>query len=785
MKRWLKFLLIAFFLVMVAGAGAGAYLWYVWSSNLPYIGDLEDYDPPIITQVYSSDGSVIGRFWEEKRIVVPLDRLPDHLVSAFVAAEDARFFEHEGIDLKGIFRAFIKNLEAGKITQGGSTITQQVTRSLLLKNPEKTYSRKAREAILSLQIEKNFSKERILYLYLNQIYLGHGAYGVEAAARTYFGKSAEDLTLAESALLAGLPQAPSRYSPLAHFHRAKARQAYVLDRMVKEGYITQIAADMTLSKELDLRKKEDNTFMKAPYFTEHVRKYLEDAYGTNALYTGGLRVHTTLDLDMQKKAQDALEKGLRELDKREGYRGPIGRLEEKEIGPFLSRAEERLSLDPLQEGPVEKAVVLDVDDGEKEVLVGLGGETGLLGLERMEWARKPNPDVHYGAVKVRRPGDVLARGDVILVRLVEENETGDEADWIVGLEQEPEVQGALLAMDVKSGSILAMVGGGDYRKSQFNRAVQARRQPGSAFKPVIYAAALDYGLTPSSVVLDAPYVAPMEEKDELWRPENYKREFKGRTLLREGLIKSKNVITIKILRKIGIDRAIKYARRLGIESDLTPDLSLALGSSGLSLQELTRAYGTFANSGMRPEPYFIEKIMDRDENILEENQPRLDRAIPAANAYVMTDLLEGVIQEGTGWRVKALKRPAAGKTGTTNELRDAWFMGYTPEIAAGVWVGYDDRSPMGKGETGSRAASPIWLYFMQDVHQGRAVNDFPVPEGVVFAKIDKEKGLLASAYSESTVFQAFLEGSEPKEHVPPPEAPKSGEFSQFDMEFGD
>ncbi|MFP3928634.1 MAG: penicillin-binding protein 1A [Desulfobacteraceae bacterium] len=784
MRRWLKILLLFCALSLILIGSIGAYLWYIWSSNLPYIGDLEDYSPPIITEVYSSGGEVIGRFWEEKRIVVPLDDVSDHLVSAFVAAEDARFFEHNGLDFKGIFRAFFKNLKAGRITQGGSTITQQVTRSLLLRNLEKTYRRKAREAILSIQIEKEFSKERILYLYLNQIYLGHGAYGVEAAARTYFGKSAKELTLAESALLAGLPQAPSRYSPLRNFKRAKSRQRYVLDQMVKQGYITKEEADMAFLENMDLKKKDENPFMKAPYFTEHIRRYLEKTYGAEVLYRGGLKVYTTVDLDLQKKARDALERGLRELDKREGYRGPLRRLENQEINLFLSQAAEDLVDDPLRPGSTVEAVVLDVDDQDKTVTVGMGVDQGLLRLEDMKWARKPDPDVHYSAVTLKRPGDVLSPGDVVLVRVLEEREEKEGPGWAVALEQEPEAQGALFAQDVETGRLLAMVGGRDYRKSQFNRAVQAKRQPGSAFKPMIYAAALDYGLTPSSVVLDAPYVAQMEDRDKLWRPENYKRRFQGRTLLREGLIKSKNVITVKLLRKIGVGKAVSYARRLGIESDLSRDLSLALGSSSLSLLELNRAYGVFANSGVLAEPYFIERIVDRQGNTLEENQPQLSRVIPEANAYVITDLLEGVIQEGTGWRVKALRKPAAGKTGTTNDLRDAWFMGYTPQIATGVWVGYDDCSPMGKGETGSRAAGPIWLYFMQEALKGEPVEDFTVPEGVVFVKIDKKEGLLAGPHSKGTVFQAFLEGTEPKEHVPPPRSPRKGEFSQFDMEFG-
>jgi len=780
MRRLLKVVLVLMVLLILCAGGTGTFLWYLWSSNLPYIGSLEGYEPPIITEVFSSGGEVIGRFFEEKRIVVPLDRVPPHLIQAFIAAEDDRFFEHRGVDLISIIRAFIKNVQAGKIAQGGSTITQQVTRSLLLKNPEKTYRRKAREAILSLQIEKKFSKERILFLYLNQIYLGHGAYGVEAAAQTYFQKSASELNLAESALLAGLPQAPSRYSAFHHFDSAKKRQRYVLDRMVENRFITKQEADSAFLRPLPLQEEAQNPFARAPYFTEHVRKYLYETYGSEVLYRGGLKVVTTLDLAAQEKAQKALEQGLRDLDKREGYRAPLRHLPETAVQEFLELCARKARKSPLHPGDVVEGVVLKVDDQAQQVMVGCGFEPAVLPLEHMKWARKPNPKIHHSAGPVRRPSAVLTAGDVIFVRLLEPPGEGRKG-WVVGLEQEPVVQGALTCLESDTGRILAMVGGLNYWESQFNRAVQARRQPGSAFKPIIYAAALDHGMTPSTTILDAPYVAPMQEPGKLWRPENYRRKFLGQTLFRWGLIRSMNVITIKILRKTGVGPTIRCAKNLGIESDLSPDLSLALGSSGVSLLEITRAYAAFANNGMLPRPYFIDRVEDRHGAVLEENQPEIREALSPQTAFVMTDLLKGVIQEGTGWRIKALKRPAAGKTGTTNDLRDAWFVGYTPGIVTGVWVGYDDRVPMGNGETGSRAASPIWLQFMQDFLHDRPVVDFPIPEGVVFAKIDARDGLLAGPHSEKTVFQAFVEGTEPTEYVSAPQRAKSGQFSQFDM----
>ena len=783
MRKLLKFALWSFVLVAVLAAATAGVLWYVWSSNLPYIGSLREYNPPIITEIYSSDGEVIGRFWDEKRIIIPLEEVPRHLIHAFIAAEDARFYEHEGVDIPSIARAFIKNVMARKIEQGGSTITQQVTKSLLLKNPEKTYKRKVREATLSLQIEKAFSKERILYLYLNQIYLGHGAYGVESAARTYFGKRASEINLAECAMLAGMTQAPSKYSLFSHFNRAKARQKYVLERMREEGYITAEQEEEALRAEISVSKGAENPFYVTPYFTEHIRRYLEEKYGRELLYKGGLRVYTTVNVGMQRAAQEALKKGLLELDKREGYRGPVKHLTAEETETFKLEAQAQFEKDPPEVGDVVQGLVEEVDDKKKEVIVSLGEAKGILPLSEMKWARKPDPEVPYYATAVKGPGEVLQAGDVILLRIRETAPVPDP--WQLSLEQIPEVQGAVYCMESHNGRVKAMVGGRDFEVSQFNRAIQARRQPGSAFKPIIYAAALDWGMNPATVILDAPYVSTMNPEEEVWRPKNYKEKFYGPTLFRSAIIYSRNVITVKILKQIGVPYAIEYANKMGIESDLSPDLSLALGSSGLSLEEITKAYLVFANGGRRVAPIYIHKIEDRNGRIIEENHASLGESISEETAAVMTDLLKAVIKEGTGWRAKALKRPAAGKTGTTNDLRDAWFIGFTPKLVTGVWVGYDDRRPMGKGETGSRAASPIWLYFMSEVLKDEPVEDFQVPEGVVFAKIDAKTGLLASPYSEKTVFQAFRGGQEPKEHTPKPKSAKTGQFTQFDMEISD
>lgn len=800
MKGFLKVVVWCLVAVVLASLCTGAYLYYVWSSNLPYIGSVRDYQPPIITEMFSSDGKLIGRLWEEKRTVISLDQMPRHLIQAFVAAEDSRFFEHEGVDIKGIMRAFIKNLTSGRITQGGSTITQQVTKSLLLKNVERTYRRKAREAILSVQLEKAFSKAYILYLYLNQIYLGQGAYGVEAAARTYFNKPAKDLTLAESSLLAGLPQAPARYSPVDHFDRAKARQIYVLERMLAEGMIDRDTFAAARKTPLEIQPGGENFFERAPYFAEHVRRYLVERYGKDLLYRGGLKVYTTVDLNMQVLAQEALNKGLAELDKREGYRGPLRHLSQEESMTFRKGAAEQFLKTPLAEGNVVEALVDEVDDKKGLVTVYMGDHAGQLPLKEMRWARKPDRKVPYYQARVRKPSEVLTPGDLILVRLLkrldaptadpeaakdEVRETdGSPTSWEVSLEQVPLAQGALVSMAPETGEVKVLVGGRDFSASQFNRAIQARRQPGSAFKPLIYAAALDKGMTPATVIMDAPYVSGQNPDGEVWKPKNYKEKFYGPTLIRTGLAKSRNVITVKILKRIGIDYAIDYARQLGITSELAPDLSLALGSSGMSLLEITRAYTVFANAGRLVTPIFVERVMDRNGLVLEENQPEIQQVISKETAFVVTDLMRAVITEGTGWRVKALKRPAAGKTGTTNDLRDAWFLGYTPDLVTGVWVGYDDSREMGEGETGSRAASPIWLDFMSAALEERPVQDFQAPEGVVFAKIDTKTGLLAAPHSEDVVFQAFVEGTQPTAYSPKPASARRGSFMQFDMDRG-
>ena len=764
-------------------AGVAGYFYYVWSSNLPYIGDLKNYRPPIITEVYSDSGEIIGRFWEEKRILVETESLPEYLIQAFISAEDSRFFEHKGVDLVGILRAMLVNAKAGKVVQGGSTITQQVAKALLLKNPEKTYRRKVREALLSIQMEKEISKEHILYIYLNEIFLGHGAYGVEVAAMNYFDKSAKDISLAEAALIAGLPQAPSRYSPVKNFTGAKARQIYVLRRMLENKYITQAQYDEAASEDVKIIPNSDSKtfFEKTPYFTEHIRRDLLERYGANVLYRDGLKVYTTVNVDMQRAAEAAILEGTSDIDKREGYRGPVMHLAEESVDNFSPDWVTSVDPEDFSEGMILHGVVVKVADAEKETHVRLGSVTARLPFDAMKWARKPDKGKEYIYDRITKPSLALSRGDVILIKLVKKEEKGPFS-WIVSLEQEPIVQSALVCFDLSTGEVKAMVGGRDYGKSQFNRVIQSKRQPGSAFKPLIYAAALDNGVSPSKVILDAPLVAPSGDEDEVWKPRNYGRKFNGPTLLRTGLALSLNVITVKLLQEIGIPYTIDYIHNLGISSRLDPNLSLALGSSGISLFDLTKSYSVFAKGGYLTEPIFIDRILDRDGRLVEENHPDSIQVISEQTAYIMTDLLKAVINEGTGSRIKALKRPAAGKTGTTNNLMDTWFIGYTPEFITGVWAGYDQGVSLGEGETGSRTASPIWLKFMSVILKDLPIEDFEIPQGIVFATIDGMTGLLAAPHSEKKYLQAFREGEEPTRQPPAPKQGNPGEFLMFDME---
>ena len=739
----------------------------------------------VVSEVYADKGDKIGEFYELRRKVVPLNKIPKVVINAFIAAEDAQFLSHKGIDLRGILRASIKNFQAGHVVQGGSTITQQVAKSLLL-TPEKKFSRKFKELVLAMRLEKNLSKEDILYLYLNEIYLGHGAYGVEAASQNYFGKSVSEITLAEAAILAGLPQAPSRYSPLLNSKAAKERQLYVLKQMVDNGYISKRESLEARDQVLHFYTRSDFNLRFAPYFVEHVRRYLVEKYGNERVLRDGLQVYTTLNLDFQKTANLAIEKGLRDLDKRQGYRGAINHFSDsKKIDTFL---EEQTQKEVFEEGNVYQAIVSKVDDGAKKVGVRFGSNTedlsnqGEIIFQEMRWARKPDLDKYYLEDLIKHPSQALSVGDVIWIRLIQKG-----TPWHVILEQEPLIQGALLSIDPHTGFIKAMVGGFDYTKSEFNRSIQGQRQVGSSFKPIIYTAALDKGYTTASVITDSPiiYKEGEEALEEKWKPRNFGERFYGDTILADALAFSRNIITIKLVQDIKIDAVTQMAKKLGIKSPLIEDLSMALGSSSFTLEEMCEAFSVFANEGKRTPPIFIQKVVDREGNVLEEYTPpsSQEQVISPQLAYVITHLLKGVIQFGTAKSVSDMKWALAGKTGTTNDYADAWFMGYGPNILTGVWVGFDERRKMGELETGAKSALPIWRDFMKEALKTYENKDFPIPDKIVFMNVDRKSGKIASRKSKYQSSLPFIEGTEPQEEEKLPKTQKAKMKKEEEEQF--
>jgi len=675
------------FLVLAGGLlGAACGISLGLSRDLPQIANLENFKPMLSTIVYCSDGQMLADFGIEKRQRSSLGRVPLQLRQAFVAVEDQYFHVHFGINPAGILRAAYENFRAGRVVQGGSTITQQLARNLFLTR-QRNLGRKLRETILALQIERKYTKEQILELYLNQIYLGHGAYGVEEASRLYFGKHVEDLTLGQCAILAALPKAPNKYSPRRNPTGALRRRNLVLDMMFEEGYITKEECISAKFEPVMLAHESTKRDFPAPYFAEHVRQQVIDRYGYDMLYKGGLRIYTTLDLEMQQAAETAVAEGLKEFD-----------------------------------------VQLMIESADRD------------------------------------SGTDAAAGDD---NLPEGMRTPAQIDKVPKEMATDVVQAALVAIDPRSGEIRAMVGGRDFEKSEFNRAVQARRQPGSAFKPFIWATAIESGMTASDRIVDAPVI--FHFRDKVWEPKNYEERFYGPTTLREALEHSRNIVSIRLLNQLGVTPAIRLAHRMGIKSYLQPNLTLALGSTGLTPLEITSAFGTFANGGIHREPVSIVKIAGPDDETIEEKQPSERIALSEQTAYIMTTLMEGVITRGTGRVAMELGRTAAGKTGTTNDCTDAWFIGYTPQLVTGVWVGYDDMRSLGKKKTGGRVAAPIWTSFMKVALAGEPVEDFRVPSGIEFAEVDPHSGLLAPPENRAKLLQAFVEGTAPTKYYDPAE----------------
>ncbi|MCX8031367.1 MAG: PBP1A family penicillin-binding protein [Thermodesulfovibrionales bacterium] len=692
-----------FFLIIISilllGSIIGAYL--AFAQNIPAIADLKKSRKTEGTKIYADDNSLIGEIKIDKGIYVTFNNFPQHLINAVIAIEDSRFWTHKGLDYIGIARALITDIIHASVKQGGSTITQQLAKIMFL-SPEKTITRKIKEAHLAIKIEKELSKKEILELYLNKVYFGHGAYGIEMASKLYFGKSVSQLTLPESALLAGLIKAPNTFSPYNNLVKAKERQEVVLARMEEEGYITASQREYYKKQPIVLSTfRLDNESNN--YFIEYLRQYLEQKYGEEMVYRKGLKVYTTLDKQTQIFAQRALREGLREIDKRKGWRGPIGNKEikqedYKEITPSISP----------KIGEISTGTVLSVN--AQEAIIKTRGITGKLALKDALWASnildpKTGKNRTLNNFKLT---DILKKGDIIYVRV----KAVSKNSFSFSLEQEPEVEGALIALDPETGYLKALVGGFSFSKSDFNRAILAKRQPGSAFKPFVYAVALQNGFTPESIIIDEPVT--YRWGNEQWSPENYDRKYNGPTTLREALAHSRNVVTVKLVDLIGIDTVRNFAIKSGIESTMPRDLSIALGSMSVTPLELTAAYCVFANGGKRLKPIAIRYITDSQGTVLEENIPQSEDVLSPEIAAQVTSMLTDVILYGTGARAN-IGRTAAGKTGTTNDYKDAWFIGYTPHLIAGVWVGYDDmKKSLGQSEVGGRAAAPIWANFMKN-----------------------------------------------------------------------
>ncbi|MGQ9688977.1 MAG: penicillin-binding protein 1A [Desulfobaccales bacterium] len=714
-RRWARRLGYVLYGLLFTGilavAGAAGFIYYSYIKDLPDFTAIKEYRPPVVTRIYARDGRLMGEFYAERRIEVPYSRLPRHLVLAFVAAEDARFFEHPGVDILGIIRAFLRNVEAGEIVQGGSTITQQVVKRILLTS-EKSFARKIKEAVLAYRIDNYLTKEEILTLYLNHIFLGRGAYGVEAAAQEFFSKHVEDLTLAEAAILAGIPKAPSRYSPYLNPQRAKERQAYVLRRMAEVGFITKEEAAQALRQPIKLKPLRPDWIKECGYFTEHVRGLLEERFGKEQVMNLGLRVYTTADVGLHRLAQKAIREGMDALIQRNGYQGPLRHLNPKERPQFQERQAKYFKRYPPRKGILATAMVVQGDKKGQAVHIRFGEHAGVVIPPPPDPDAQERPPVRLAA---------LGPGDVIQVRLLNQDRN---KRWTAVLEPAPMVQGALVSMELQSGKVRTLMGGKDFGDSTFNRATQAHRQPGSAFKPIIYAAAVERGYGPNSILLDEPLSLPGGRHGQAWTPQNYDHSFSGPITLATALARSRNIPAVRMMMAVGVPAVVNMSKALGITSPIYPNYASALGASEVTLFELTRAYSVFPNRGELVEPVFIERLEDRDGRVLLEGRPRRQRVLKQESADIMTNLLIGVVERGTATRVRVLQRPIGGKTGTTNKTRDAWFIGFTPSLITGVWVGMDTERSLGPKETGSQAAAPIFISYMKEALKNQPVEHF-------------------------------------------------------------
>src|SRR5574342_656646 len=798
--RWALFAAIGLVNASLIG-GLALYAWF--ARGLPSVPTLAEYRPPVITEMVSADGQIAGEFFVERRKVVPTRRIPKQLVQAFIASEDKNFFDHGGVDWLGTLRAAVNTYVLRKKIQGGSTITQQTAKALLIsaegfrEGTRKSVSRKIREAILASRLERAFAKEDILFLYLNGVYLGHHSYGVQSAAENYYRKNVEDLTLPEAALLAGLPQAPSRYSPFAHPEQAKARRRYVLRRMHEEGMITEEERYAAEEAEVKVHRVDDIFRETAPFYVEQVRRLIVERYGNDRMLHDGLRVEMAMDLEAQRAAQAAMLPGLMEVDHRQGWLGPLKRVagaERQELQARLAQAWPRGS---LKAGDYAVGIVSAVNDAEGRAAVQVGEEEGVLPIAGMRWARKPNSEAYYPDALISRVSTALKPGDVILVRRVQpkellERERGfrdpkpkliPESGLLLSLEQDPTLRGALVSVDPWSGYVAAMVGGYDFDASEFNRAFQACRQPGSAFKPVVYSGAIEkLNFTPATLLTDAPIVYRDEESGVSWKPENFGSSFKGDVTLRDALVHSMNIPAVKAAAALGLDALVDWARQLGITTPVKRELGSAIGSSCTTLWDLANVYSLLDRYGERKKLTFVKRVLDLDGRVLEDHSAPSDPWVPLTarlgaaaaavqvpgervmderSAFITVYLMHEVATVGTGAQASRLGKPAAGKTGTTNDSFDTWFLGFTHDLFTGVWLGYDKtETPLARYETGGRAALPIWLATMQAALRGRPQPDFPVPAGIAFVRIDPRSGAPTASLDQG-VLEPFKVESQP------------------------
>jgi len=725
-------------------------LWY-FSSDLPDYKILSSYKPPVSSRVHSGEGQLIAEYALQKRLFIPYDSIPKKVIYSFLSAEDKNFFTHPGIDVKSITRAIIKNLKnisSEKRLEGASTITQQVAKNFLL-NSEVSLKRKIKEAILAFRIERAYSKERIMELYLNQIYLGEGTYGIAAASLEYFDKAVNDLNYVESALLAALPRAPSKYNPYKSPERAKKRRNIVLKNLYENSYINKTQYDNLKEKEIRTKKRKIKLIEEANFYSEEVRRIVSDTYGYDSLYKGGLSIRTPLNSNYQIEALKALRKGLEAYDKRHGWRGPITNLAKEEWKKNIHQFIPEKSLDWKLAKVVEVDKLITKIEIENE-------EIGFIDFKNIAWTRKKSFE------------DLLIPNDIIYVKKIKKNK------W--NLKQLPKVNGAIIVMDPHTGRVLAMVGGFSYKLSEFNRVTQAKRQPGSAFKPFVYAAALENGFTPSTLVLDAPFVIDQGVGLKTWKPENYGKKFYGPSTLRTGIEKSRNLMTVRVAQGVGFEKISRITNRLGIYNDVPELLSVSLGSAETTLVQLTNAYCTFVNGGKKVTPIFIDRIQDRrgktifnadkrkcmgceEISYLNEEIPTIqddrEQIISPATAYQITSMLEGVVKRGTGRNLRDLKLTLAGKTGTTNKNMDAWFLGFTSKIVIGVYVGFDEPESLGRYETGAKAALPIFKNFIKNVVKKKEALPFKIPKDINLVMVDAETGLRPNINTKKIIYESF------------------------------